>query len=264
MSKNTNVLDDIIITSNFGIKAQDVFTDLGCSDKYQIVYFTRGSGRFVVEGIEHKVREQAVLVVKPFSYSVACARQGELCGVSVCFTEAQMPQAVKNIMCDILGDELHSKLYSSFAVPELVFSAFEKLDCVEDIPEGVKAIYLEALICEVVSLLSISNAENREYNRDELGARVVKYLNRNIDKNISLDKLARRFFVSKYHLCRAFKSYSGTSVHAYINQKRILYAKQLIEAGESASAAAYKVGYGDYSAFYRAYKNIVGKSPVRE
>ena len=36
----------------------------------------------------------------------------------------------------------------------------------------------------------------------------------------------------------------------------------MIEGGESASGAAYKVGFGDYSAFYRAYVKIVGKSPT--
>ena len=43
-----------------------------------------------------------------------------------------------------------------------------------------------------------------------------------------------------------------------------MYAKQLIDAGETAQSAAFKVGFGDYSAFYRAYIRIVGKSPRAE
>ena len=91
---------------------------------------------------------------------------------------------------------------------------------------------------------------------------LVRYLNENAERDISLDRLARRFFVSKYHLCRAFKKHNGISVHGYINRKRVMYAKQLIESGETASRAAYQVGFGDYSAFYRAYVKIVGKSPT--
>ena len=86
-------------------------------------------------------------------------------------------------------------------------------------------------------------------------------MNSNFRKDVSLDRLARRFFVSKYHLCRAFKEYSGISVHAYVNHKRIIFAKSLIESGMTASGAAEKVGFGDYSAFYRAYVKILGKSP---
>ena len=84
----------------------------------------------------------------------------------------------------------------------------------------------------------------------------------NIEKDISLDMLAKRFFVSKYYLCRAFKKHNGISVHGYINQKRVMHAKELIESGETASGAAYRVGFGDYSAFYRAYVKIIGKSPT--
>jgi AraC-like DNA-binding protein len=43
-----------------------------------------------------------------------------------------------------------------------------------------------------------------------------------------------------------------------------MYAKQLIESGETASGAAYKVGFGDYSAFYRAYVRIIGKAPTQD
>ena len=96
----------------------------------------------------------------------------------------------------------------------------------------------------------------------EIGVRVIRYLNDNITADISLDMLAKRFFVSKYHLCRAFKKHNGISVHGYVNQKRVLYAKQLIEAGETASRAAYQVGFGDYSAFYRAYVKVMGKAPT--
>ena len=123
---------------------------------------------------------------------------------------------------------------------------------------------MQAVLSEIIILLSAAEGERITHLGEELGARVTAYLNDNIDKNISLDRLARRFFVSKYYLCRAFKSYSGISIHAYVNQKRILHAKQLIASGMTASHAAERVGFGDYSAFYRAYTKIVGKSPTAQ
>ena len=121
---------------------------------------------------------------------------------------------------------------------------------------------MHALLSEILVLLSATEGDRISHTNEELGARVARYLNSNIEKSLSLDRLARRFFVSKYHLCRAFKSYSGTSVHAYVNHKKIMYAKSLIESGLTASGAAERVGFGDYSAFYRAYVKIVGKSPT--
>ena len=99
---------------------------------------------------------------------------------------------------------------------------------------------------------------------EELGARVMRFLNENLDKDLSLDTISRHFFVSKYYLCRAFKRHNGISIHGYVNQKRVINAKRLIDSGESASVAAYKVGFGDYSAFFRAYVKIVGASPTAQ
>ena len=81
---------------------------------------------------------------------------------------------------------------------------------------------------------------------------------------MTLDNLARYFFVSKFYLCRVFKKHNGISIHSYINQKRIIIAKQYIDSGMSAAAAADMVGYADYSAFYRAYVKIVGRSPTAQ
>ena len=113
-------------------------------------------------------------------------------------------------------------------------------------------------------LLSVE--QNRAVSADDmsLGARITEYINEYIDKTITLDILAKKFFISKYHLCRVFKEYSGVSAHSYINYKRVMYAKQLIDSGELASVAAYKVGFGDYSAFYRAYVRILGISPTQD
>ena len=122
-------------------------------------------------------------------------------------------------------------------------------------PKDVKCHFIDVSVVE--SLID----EYQKYALDDLA---VKYLNEHIDRDVSLDKLAKKFYVSKYYLCRAFKKHNGISVHGYINQKRVMYAKQLIESGETASAAAYRVGFGDYSAFYRAYVKIVGRAPTSQ
>ena len=125
-----------------------------------------------------------------------------------------------------------------------------------------KKLYMEALLTEILVLLFSQKYEKNNRNEDELGARVAKYLNANLSKEICLDKLAARFFVSKYYLCRAFKNYSGISPHAYIIRKRLSCAKQLIDSGVTAAVAAEMMGFGDYSAFYRAYVKILGKAPT--
>jgi AraC-like DNA-binding protein len=166
---------------------------------------------------------------------------------------------------DLIADETSGasgSFYSPEAISPSIYSAFERFKEQTKLFEGERSIYVRLLLSELIILLSSARKEFISHNDEELGSKVARYINEHIEENISLDEVARKFFISKYYLCRLFKKYSGVSVHAYITQKRVLYAKQLIESGQTASGAAYKVGFGDYSAFYRAYVKQIGKTPT--
>lgn len=235
-----------------------------CHDTYEILYVLSGSGRFVVEGTSFAIKPGTLIIIRPFEYhSMQLNPDSVYERYVIHFADAHMVDDAKNLLKTILSDaEGSGKLYTAPSLSSNILPVFERFDMAGSLPVNEKIIYVKTLLSEMMVFLSISGGEQISINEAELGARVIRYLNENIYRNISLDTLARRFFVSKYYLCRAFKKHNGVSVHGYVNHKRVLYAKQLIEQGETASGAAYKVGFGDYSAFYRAYVKIIGKSPT--
>lgn len=83
---------------------------------------------------------------------------------------------------------------------------------------------------------------------------VLAYINEHYAEDLSLDLLANKFFISKYHLSREFNRLVGTSVHRYIIQKRLVIAKQLMGEGVPSTTVYQHCGFGDYSNFYRAFK----------
>lgn len=83
---------------------------------------------------------------------------------------------------------------------------------------------------------------------------VLAYINEHYSEDLSLDYLANRFFISKYHLSREFNRLVGTSVHRYLIQKRLAMAKQMMSGGMASSEVYQHCGFGDYSNFYRAFK----------
>lgn len=57
---------------------------------------------------------------------------------------------------------------------------------------------------------------------------VLDYISQNISIELNLDHLASSFYMSKFHLMREFKKYTGTTIHRYILQKRLILSKQQI------------------------------------
>ena len=94
-----------------------------------------------------------------------------------------------------------------------------------------------------------------------LSNEILAYINSNLSRELSLDLLSKRFFISKNHLNRIFKIATGVTVWEYVKLKRLIMARNSILTGSSAIEACQNSGFNDYSAFYRAYKERFGVSP---
>ena len=92
-------------------------------------------------------------------------------------------------------------------------------------------------------------------------AQVIDYVNQNYGGPLSLDLLAERFYLSKYHLSHEFQRQVGTGVYHYIQKKRLQIARQLLAQGEKPSRVYGLCGFGDYAGFYRAFKAEYGIAP---
>lgn len=90
---------------------------------------------------------------------------------------------------------------------------------------------------------------------------ILQYINEHIGDELSIDSIAERFFISKFHMMRRFKEETGYTVHSYVSNKRLLNARQMIASGEGAMDVCYKCGFKDYSTFSRAYGKMFGVSP---
>lgn len=107
-------------------------------------------------------------------------------------------------------------------------------------------------------------AQARHEVQDKSGAavaEVLRYINEHYPENLSLDLLASKFFISKYHLSHEFHRLVGTSVYRYIIQKRLVIAKQMLAGGVAPTDVYSHCGFGDYANFYRAFKAEYHISP---
>ncbi|MDR2160216.1 MAG: AraC family transcriptional regulator [Treponema sp.] len=91
--------------------------------------------------------------------------------------------------------------------------------------------------------------------------RIINYLHKNYMKEISLDGLAKKFYINKFYLCTLFKSITGLSPTQYLLNCRILKAKDLLLRDYSVEEVCDLTGYNNMSHFSRSFKQRTGMSP---
>jgi AraC-like DNA-binding protein len=91
---------------------------------------------------------------------------------------------------------------------------------------------------------------------------VKGYIQRNYQKQITLEDLAQELDISQYHLSRVFNAESGFSLPEYLTMIRMENAKILLGEGQkNVSQVAYAVGYEDSSYFAKVFRKYFGCSP---
>lgn len=102
----------------------------------------------------------------------------------------------------------------------------------------------------------------RKYkNKLNLGE-VRQYIDHHFAEAVTLDALARAFFVSKEYLSKVFKLEYGRNVTDYILHLRMEKAKEwLKDEGIPIKTVAELIGYEDVGYFYRVFKKHYGIAP---
>ena len=91
---------------------------------------------------------------------------------------------------------------------------------------------------------------------------LMRYMEEHLAEDLDVDALAEQFYVSKFHMMRQFRRETGFTVHAYLQQRRLLHARDLMEKGMRATEACYRSGFRSYSSFTRAYGGFFGTTPT--
>lgn len=112
-------------------------------------------------------------------------------------------------------------------------------------------------------LLKDNNRQQEDIEYDESINKILDYINKNINENLSIDTIAATFYMSKYYLMHKFKNQTGFTIHNYIMKKRLITANSLIKEGKTITDVCIECGFEDYSNFLRAFKKMFGLAPKR-
>lgn len=133
-----------------------------------------------------------------------------------------------------------------------------------------KDVLLDLMIQElIIRLLQtkakslIINDPNQIFNDTRIGT-VIKYIKDNLtNKDITVDVLAKKAYMSTSHFHKQFKNTLGVSPIDYINSEKIKFSKKLIKESKDfrMSEIAFKSGFNNTSYFNRQFKKMELMTP---
>lgn len=233
-----------------------------CHPKYELLYLVQGRGKFVVESAEYPLREGMAVLLRPYEYHYVqpdgeCAYER----IVVSFSQDRVAEALQTL--PLLQKSGDGACFLPDGMQFGVAEALRTLDAALLLEKEPAEVLLQAVLQQVLTLLHLSSPV-ASVEEDPLIERVMSYLTEHLVENLSLEELATRFFISKYHLCRAFRRHAGVTVLDYLTAKRVAMAQALLLQGVPAAEAARQTGFSEYSTFYRAYRKHTGKAPLRQ
>lgn len=235
-----------------------------------LVYFKSGEGVIKIEGRTYKLYAGDVILLNPseiFRFSVDDSIPHERLSINIDET-----------MFDSFGG-IHKELFSPFYNREKGSGNVIRAEKVREL--GID-FYLDSILnytvsqvqtaplmifCKLTETLSSLNdifATTQSENQvplNPLVESVLEYLNIHFKEDLSISSVAEKFNIDKSYLSHLFKEHTGVSLWTYVIYRRIQAFNTLLLQGGTAEENCYKVGFQNYSNFYRLYKKHMGISP---
>lgn len=227
----------------------------------EIMFVFSGSGKTVIDGKTYPIKKGDIIIYNPN------AKHEESTSAKV-----GLEMGFFGITNFKINDFPSNYLISPEATPVLHTGkdeekvAFYFMQLIEEIRGEEKyneliAKYLARLI--LIDILRLANISEAKFITNAIFNNIHKYINKNFASISSLDEICEELHVTKYYISHVFKKYMGKPPMQYITDKKIDYAKKLLQETDlSATEIGEKCGYPDHAMFFKAFKRTEGITPI--
>lgn len=238
-------------------------------DFFEIYFLIAGDVTYLIDGKMVHVMPGDLLLISPRELHQVCI-QPEMSAYEryVLWVDPSVIQRLSTAQSDLsmglsdFGHHLRMKPQDRSRVQTILETLHREADAEDYGSDLLRQSLLTQLLVTVNRLASQQGPWTEEDNNtDQAVEQVMGYVNLHYSEPLTLDMLAERCYVSKYHLSREFNRKMGTSIYHYIQKKRLLIAQQLMDQGKRPNEVYCLCGFNDYTCFYRAFKSEYGVSP---
>ncbi len=166
-----------------------------------------------------------------------------------------------DIFKEFFGIEVTSKQYIRFGKKnrnEIDFLINQMIREFADKKPGYRSVLKGSMRI----LLSWILRETNFTENNDIIEEVIEYINDNITQKLDLHEMAAKYFYNPSYFSRLIKEKIGKSFSAYVKEKRITNAGELlINSSQKIDDIIYLVGYRDKKLFYKHFDEFFGMSP---
>ena len=238
---------------------------------YKLLFFLSGSGGYVVEGKRYSLTPGDIVLIgkhcvhRPeFAPETPCERM--ILYISPKFLERESSDTCN--LTDCFSREYDHVLRPNERIRQTLFSILSNIKQEISSKRYGKEILSAGMVLRLLVEIgrSILHEEVQKpapiLPRSKRILDIVHYLDAHLTEELNIDLLAEKFYISRYHMMRRFRDETGTTIHAYISDRRLMLARDLIRQGISSTDACFRCGFGSYSSFSRAYGKFFGTTPT--
>lgn len=223
----------------------------------EILYYIDGDASFMSENYWEELTKGTLLIIpKGYYHSFEIKNQDAYTRLVLNFPRGVVPEELRDVFDNIsvirnIGKNIACLTERMCRVITTNGDGVQHL---------LYSLYL-ALISEL-HYCGIYGDEPVRRAKDSVSARCIEYIDDNFNRRITADDIAAHLNISPSLLLHRFKSEMGTTLHRYITEKRLIYARGLMENGAKPTEIFEQCGFEDYSGFYKAFVKMFGYSPT--
>ena len=135
----------------------------------------------------------------------------------------------------------------------------------EDAPGDYAELCRRGLLTASLAVLASAENDVLHGTKARTAAEITAYIREHAEQPLSPGDVARRFSLHVNYVNSLVKQYTGQSLGMCIKTAKVRAADRLLsESDLGVSEIAERLGYFDYSHFYKAYKSVTGCAPKRK
>lgn len=240
-------------------------------DFYECYLFLSGDVSYIIEGRDYTLRPGDIILIntkelhQPIIHSKAVSYDRIVLWINKAFLYGLSSESLDLSSCfeaNEKGNVIRTNVDNQQNIKTLLYKLLQM-----EVYGGLgRELLYKAYITELLVLLNTlvfksSTQLDIEIKKSNLIEDIIVYINQHLEEDIRIEDLSELFYISKFHLLREFKKFTGTTIHKFIIQKKLILSKELILAGNPITSVYSQCGFGDYSNFFRAFKNEYGVTP---